>query len=94
MDDELMPEGLLGRVLAEAKAIQATVLDDTPVWFCAQNIADACGLPVETATQALSRLERRGEVARSITVTDRDRVTRIYALAEAVENSNQRPEAG
>lgn len=84
---------VLGRVLAEVKAIQATAIDDTVVWFCAQNIADACCLPLDDVTQALGCLHHRGDVVTGITIGDSRKVTMIYALAEAVEASNTRPEA-
>lgn len=97
MSEEPLSPALLGRVLAEAKSIQALSHDGTVVWFEGRAVADACGLPVDTVTQTLGCLGRRGEVVRAITLVDGSRVTMTYALAEAVEaaeNNATRPEAG
>ncbi|MDO4683782.1 MAG: hypothetical protein Q4B17_13475 [Lautropia sp.] len=95
MSETALEPAVLGRVLAEVKAIQATAIDDTVVWFGAQNIADACGLPVEDVTQALGCLHQRGDVVTAFSrgESPRARLKVSYALAEAVENSNERPEA-
>ena len=90
MHEDELPPGLLGRVLAEVKSIQATALDEeTVVWFRAQSIADAAGLPL-----ALAMLASRGEVVMALTMLEGVMATVVYALAEAVENNNTRPEAG
>lgn len=95
MHEDELPPGLLGRVLAEVKSIQATALDEeTAVWFRAQSIADAAGLPLAQVMTALAMLASRGEVVMALTMLEGSMATVVYALAEAVENNNTRPEAG
>ena len=77
----------LGRVLAEARSIQAMSLDGDPVWFEAQTIARCMGADEERVSRALAALHLRGDIAMAIHwPKNGEKAGLIYALAEAVDN--------
>lgn len=53
---------MLGRVLAEAKSVQAMSPGGEPVWFEAQMIAERTGIDVKQAARALLDLQIRGDI--------------------------------